>query len=92
MYEKYRSRGFTVLAVNSYDEPRDKVERFAREHDLTHPILLRGREVSSLYHTRSHPFHVWIAKDGTVLETSVGFLAGDESKLERTLQRHLEKR
>ncbi len=40
LYRRYRSKGFTIIAVANDVEGRDVVAPFAKDHDLPFPILL----------------------------------------------------
>lgn len=86
LYEKYRSKGFTVLAVNAYDESRETVDAFVKSRKLTHPILLMGGDVASeKFLVQAYPTAYWIGRDGKIIERTVGFGEGGEKKLEAKL-------
>lgn len=86
LYEKYKSKGFTVLAVNGYDESRETIERCVERRKLTHPILLQGGDVASKrYLVKGYPTSYWLDREGRILEWSVGFGPGGEKKLEAKL-------
>ncbi len=92
LYEKYKTKGFTVLAVNGYDESRETVERCVERRKLTHPILLMGGKVASKqYLVNGYPTSYWIDREGRLLERSVGFGPGSEKKLEAKLVELLER-
>lgn len=90
LQEKYGDKGFTVIAVNAYDEPRDTVESFARSQGLKHPILLLGRAVgTSKFGVSAYPTVFWIGHDGKILEKAVGFRPEDYPLMEARVETFL---
>ena len=74
VYNDYKDRGFTVLAVNmtSQDDPR-KIMPFVEERGLTYPILLdENGAVSKDYQMKSLPSSFFINRDGTINEVVIG--------------------
>ena len=45
-FEKYKDAGFTVVAVNAYNESKETIGDFARQEKLTHPIALMGQQTA----------------------------------------------
>lgn len=74
VYQDYRERGLTVLAVNATDQDRrEAVAPFAQQNGLTFPILLdESGEVSRLYLLRSLPTTFFIDAEGVIREVVVG--------------------
>lgn len=73
---KYVEQGFRVLAINGYDESRDVVSEYATKAGLTHPIALKGGDVSSdVYDVGAYPTSFWIDKTGKVVDYVVGALS-----------------
>ena len=75
-HQKY-GKDFAILAVNAYDEDREVVKKFADRTQLTHPIVLKGREVSRRYSVGSFPTTFWIGKDGKIDDYDVGFVSSE---------------
>ena len=74
MYQEYKDRGFTVLAINmtSQDDPL-KVIPFTQEYGLTFPILLEETgDVATLYQLRSLPSSYFINRAGIIQEVVIG--------------------
>ncbi len=74
MYQEYKDRGFTVLAVNmtSQDDPFAVVP-FSQDHKLSFPILLdETNEVASAYQLRSLPSSYFIDRDGIINAVIIG--------------------
>lgn len=73
-YERYRSDGFQVLAVN-YAEPRDEVESFAAELDLSFPLLLDpGGAIQRRYGVRGYPSSYVVDRRGIIRMVHIGIL------------------
>jgi thiol-disulfide isomerase/thioredoxin len=90
LHEMLSPRGFTVVAVNAYNEPEDTVRRYLDAHHLTHPVLLMGRDVArDLYEVNAFPTTFLIDARGQLVERHVGFSADDlpaiEAKIEQLL-------
>jgi peroxiredoxin len=85
LYEKYRDRGFVVLAI-SMDGPESsaEVDPRARRYGLTFPVLVdeETRVVGVYNPKRTAPFSVFIDRGGHVVATREGFHAGDEVAVE----------
>jgi cytochrome c biogenesis protein CcmG/thiol:disulfide interchange protein DsbE len=74
VYDEYRDRGFTVLAVNSthQDNLGDAIT-FAQMRGLTFPILLdHDGTISNLYEVRSLPTTFFVDAQGIIQEVVVG--------------------
>src|SRR5688572_21404408 len=80
MYERHRSDGFSVLAV-SMDGPESEaqVRPTVRRYGWTFPILLdRDTRVGGLYNPRrAAPLSIIVSRDGNVVWSHEGFVAGD---------------
>jgi peroxiredoxin len=72
-----------VLAVNAWNEPRKKVEKFVAEKRLKYTILMNGREVLvDRYGCRYIPQVYVIDKQGVITYSHLNFQPGDEKELE----------
>jgi thiol-disulfide isomerase/thioredoxin len=90
LQETYGDRGFTVLAVNAYDEPRDLVQSFVERGQLKHPILLGGGQVArDLYQVRSLPTTVWLDASGKVVARESGFSPSSFPRIEARVKEML---
>ena len=74
IYQEYRERGFTILAVNATNQDnRADAEAFVAEMGLTFPILYdRDGLVSDLYQVRALPSSFFILPDGSIQEVVIG--------------------
>ena len=71
--EQYAKEGLAVLAVNVWDEPPRKVERFVEEQKLRQRILLYGQEVEARYAAPAVPTLFWIDRTGVIVDVEVGY-------------------
>ena len=68
LYRRYRSQGFTLLAVNLDKGDSTKVQEFVDKHKLSFPILLDTKGVAEkLYPSFSIPFTYVIDKQARVV-------------------------
>jgi cytochrome c biogenesis protein CcmG/thiol:disulfide interchange protein DsbE len=74
MYQEYKGRGFTVLAINmTYQDDPIKVMPFTLEYGLTFPILLEETgDVASVYQLRSLPSSYFVNRAGIIQEVVIG--------------------
>jgi peroxiredoxin len=93
LYNQYRDKGLTVVAVNGYDETRQEVERFARANGLTHPIALMGKKVGEeKYTVSSYPVTFLVDHRGAIADYHLDFEQGDEHLLAKAIARLLAER
>ena len=82
-YDRHKTEGFTVLAINVQEDP-DRVREFVDDMGLGLPVLLdRQGEVTARYRVRGLPTSFLIGRDGTILEKHIGPV--DQAMLERYL-------
>lgn len=85
MYEKYKDKGFVVLAV-SLDGPESlsQVQSIVHDKRMSFPVLLdQETKVIARYNPkRDMPFAVLIDKSGAIVDKRAGYTAGDETSLE----------
>jgi hypothetical protein len=62
-----------VLAVNTWDEPRNTLRQFASVEGLKQRILVGGSAVGSTYGVSSVPATVFIDRRGEVVDAELGF-------------------
>ncbi|MBI2919507.1 MAG: TlpA family protein disulfide reductase [Planctomycetes bacterium] len=88
-WKAYKDRGYTILGV-CLDSEKDKAAEFAKDHDMTWPIVYDGKilagPIAKLYRTYTYPRGYLIDADGIIrenhaapasLEKAVGELLGD---------------
>ena len=89
LYHKYRDDGVVVLGVHAWSERESKsvVREFVAKYQVTHPVLLGGREAHrKLYKCIYVPRLFFIDRRGRIAATKVGFDPGAEKDIEKTLR------
>ena len=73
LYGEFRGRGLEIVAVN-FMEPRELVQAFAREQNLTYPMLLdRRSDIAERYGVLRLPETVVIGRRGEVIAKTTGY-------------------
>jgi len=73
LYSKLSAKGFVVVAVDM-GEDKAKVAQFAKDHNLTFPVLLDGNAaVGMAYGASSIPTNYLLDRSGRVIARVVGF-------------------
>jgi peroxiredoxin len=89
LYQKYRNKGFVVLAV-AIDEAAlgSRVRVEAAKLRLSFPVLLDpDTQVVSRYNPRSTaPYSVLVGRDGRILSRREGYTVGDRAHLEEEVR------
>lgn len=82
---------FTILAVNQ-DTPRSlaKVKAYVRSQGYKFPVILDpNAQLFRTFNGQNLPFSVLLDKQGNVVSTRTGYLAGDEKEIEKEILRLL---
>ncbi len=83
-FERYKGRGFTVLAVN-LGETEERVRAFADRYGMDFPVLLDpSAHTQRIYPSRGIPTSFLLDRDGIVRRVLVG--AADEQTLARLIE------
>ena len=61
-----------LLAIVEDSDDIEAVRRFAREHELSYPILLGTKEILRAYRVGSFPTNYYVNGDGSVQASTVG--------------------
>ncbi len=73
LYQKYKARGFEIVAVSLDQSDHDEVRAFAEKLNLTFPIVLDPEhKVKALYKVRGLPTTYLVDKKGQVAGYGVG--------------------
>jgi len=86
LYKAYRQRGYTLVGVSQNDAK--ETAAFNKEFGVTFPVLLDelGRyPVSNAYGLTNVPTLFWIAPDGEIEVSSVGWLRADFESVNRKI-------
>ncbi len=93
LYNKYRDKGFTVVAVNAWDDEDAKtVKRFARKNKLGYPILLGGGSAASNWGVRAIPENFLIDQNGKLVKKIGEITKSSLPKVEKSIESLLAKR
>ena len=82
--DKYRDQGLQIVAI-SVDSPKSaaKVRPFIKSSDLDFIVLLDSKkEVRRMFGGTSTPYTVLVSQTGKILYTHLGYVPGDEIKIE----------
>ena len=86
LHEAYRLKGVKLVGVSQNDSV--KTLAFAKEFGVTFPILLDDTEkypVSNAYGLTNVPTIFWIAQDGEIEVSSVGWVKPDFAEINRKM-------
>jgi hypothetical protein len=73
MYQKYKDRGFVVLAIDM-GEQTDLVRKYVKRRRLSFPNLLDTKyEVSGMFSVRGTPTNFLMNRKGEILGGGVGY-------------------
>lgn len=89
--EKYRDRGFTIVAV-SLDSGPDIVTsltEFKSEYGLNYPVLIGTDEIKKVYKLISIPTNFIIDRDGIIISLHMGAMKDFEAKISEEVERLL---
>lgn len=91
--ERNKDEAFTVLAVNQ-DTPKSiaKVKAYVSSQGYTFPVVLDpNAQILQALNGQVLPFSVLVGKDGKIIHTRTGYLAGDEKEIERDILKAVSK-
>jgi len=73
LYQRYKARGFTIVAISIDSGAPDGVARFVKKLGLTFPIGLDPKvEVANRYTVRALPSSFLIDRDGNTIAVALG--------------------
>lgn len=91
IYEEYKNDGFTILGINQ-DSPRSvsKVRSYISSQKITFPVALdpNYRYLQKM-NGQSIPYSLLFDSQGKIVYKHVGYLPGDEIKLEDEIRKLL---
>jgi peroxiredoxin len=86
LYRAYGHKGVTLVGVSQNDP--QKTAAFTKEFGVTFPVLLDDREtyaVSNAYGLTNVPTVFWIAQDGEIEVSTVGWVKADFAEINRKM-------
>jgi peroxiredoxin len=88
IYKKYKEHGFTILGINQ-DSPKSvsKVRAYVASHNINFPVALDPDfQYLQKMNGQSIPYSILFDTKGKIVYKNVGYLPGDEIKLEEKIQ------
>ena len=89
IYKRYKDRGFTILGINQ-DSPKSvsKVRAYVASHNIDFPIALDPDfQYLQKMNGQSIPYSILFDTSGNIVYKNVGYLPGDEIKLEAKIKK-----
>lgn len=78
IYERYRDRGFEILAVNFQESSAD-ASQFSSDFGLTFPIVLdTNGEIADTYRVLGFPESFFLDRDGVIRDLQIGSITEDK--------------
>jgi len=89
LFDKYKNRGFSVVAVECFDNDSADIRTYISEQKLRHPVVIKGATIAeSKYFVGGLPRAFWIDATGRVVGRETGFDSKKvlEDKIEELLR------
>lgn len=92
IYNNYKEKGFAMLAISTDTEKSvAKVKPYIKSKNYQFPVLLdTNSEVARKFYAQQMPYTVMIDKSGNIVYTHLGYMKGDEKKIEELVKQLLE--
>lgn len=93
IYEQYKDQGFKLFAVSTDTEKSvAKVKPYVKSKGYNFPVLLdTNSEAARKYYAQQMPYTVILDKSGNIVYSHLGYMKGDEQKVEKLITELLEK-
>lgn len=90
MQQRYRAKGFRVIAVN-VDAKQDDATKFLSQHPAGFTVAFDAKgTVPAQYGVKGMPTSFLVGRDGKVISSHLGFNASEKQKLENDIKAALE--
>lgn len=88
IYEKYKDQGFTYLAVNQDNQKSiAKVKSYINANNYTFPVVLDlDKHIFEAYSGLGMPYSLIIDKNKKITAKHLGYVTGDEEKIEEEIK------
>lgn len=88
IYEKYKSQGFTYLAISQDNQKSiSKVKSFINANNYTFPVILDlDKHIFEQYSGIGLPYSLIIDGNKKIVAKHLGFITGDEVKIEQEIK------
>ncbi len=93
IYEQYKDQGFKLFAISTDTEKSvAKVKPYVKSKGYNFPVLLdTNSEAARKYYAQQMPYTVILDKSGNIVYSHLGYMKGDEQKVEKLITELLEK-
>jgi len=93
IYDQYQDNGFTLLAISTDTEKSiAKVKPYIKSKGYNFTVLLdSNNDAARKYYAQQIPYSVLIDKNGNIVYSHLGYMKGDEQKVEKLISELLEK-
>jgi peroxiredoxin len=93
IYIEYKDKGFKIFAISTDAEKSvAKVKPYIKSKGYNFPVLLdANNEVARKYYAQQMPYTILIDKNGNIVYSHLGYMKGDEQKVEKLVSDLLEK-
>ena len=93
IYEQYKDKGFSLLAISTDTEKSvAKVKPYIKSKEYKFPVVLdTNSEVARKYYAQQMPYTVLLDKSGNIVYSHLGYMKGDEQKVEKLITELFEK-
>jgi cytochrome c biogenesis protein CcmG/thiol:disulfide interchange protein DsbE len=87
LYEDFKDKGLKILAISIDDERTvAKVKPFVKSKRYPFTVLLDSNsEVARKYYAQNVPYSVLLDKTGKIVYTHLGYMKGDELKMQKKI-------
>lgn len=88
LYEEFKDKGLKIFAISTDDERTvAKVKPFVKSKKYPFTILLdTNSDVARKYYAQNIPYSVLIDKNGKIIYTHLGYMKGDELKMQNKIE------
>ena len=90
LHEKYNASEVAVISIYT-DETSEQVSKYVTANDLKFPVYIGSRGQKKSYHTLGTPNFYILDREGKVVESVNGFSDDLEQRLERKIDKLLNK-
>lgn len=87
LYEKYRSRGLSIIGV-AMDYNMKDVKKFVRKSDIRYPVYVGGEDIGFIYKLKAVPTTHIYDRNGNLVKKHTGFV--NEEELTQIIENILE--
>jgi len=93
IYDQYRDKSFILLAISTDTEKSiAKVKPYIKSKGYEFMVLLdTNNEVARKYYAQQMPYTILIDKNGNIVYSHLGYMKGDEQKVEKLISELLGK-